>query len=337
MEEKTIRKEDLIRLLADLTQTCRVLAPVRKGDSLVFDEIHTGDESFLSDFNTKKSAKEFFFPQRERLFAYQGQDTREPDLPEKETILFGVRPCDGRSISLLEHVFDGDDFKDPYFLGKRESTTVIAIGCNRPMHTCFCTATGGDPFSLKGADLLLIDLGDTFLAQPVTQKGESFLQGKAGFEKAEQDQNRRKDELMEEARECIGSTLNMEQIKNALDRDFDSPLWEILHEKCVACGVCTFLCPTCHCFDILDEGTRDQGERIRIWDSCMFPLFTLHASGENPRPGGKERMRQRIMHKFKYFVDNHNKVACTGCGRCVRECPVNLDIREVLEEIQNRE
>ena len=108
-------------------------------------------------------------------------------------------------------------------------------------------------------------------------------------------------------------------------------------EFCLGCGVCTFLCPTCHCFDILDEGDSEQGERIRIWDSCMFPLFTLHASGTNPRPGGKERMRQRIMHKFSYFLDNHDQPGCTGCGRCIRSCPVNLDIREVLEEIQNLE
>ena len=142
---------------------------------------------------------------------------------------------------------------------------------------------------------------------------------------------------MEEARRSIRSSLNIAQIKKALDRDFDNPLWETIHEKCLGCGVCTFLCPTCHCFDILDEGDSTQGERIRIWDSCMFPLFTLHASGANPRPGGKERMRQRVMHKFSYFLDNHEQPSCTGCGRCIRFCPVNLDIREVLGAIQNSE
>jgi len=337
MEEKTIRKENLIRLLADLTGSCQVLAPVRKGDSLVFEEILSGDAVHLSDGNTKKSVKEVFFPQRERLFAYREQETREPSFPDEERVIFGVRPCDARSLSLLDPVFDGEDFRDPYYCSKRENTTVIAIGCSHPMRTCFCTDTGGGPFSLEAADLLLIDMGETYFVRPITQRGEEFLRGKPDFEKAEQDQRQRKDAIIGKSRESIGSALDTERVKTVLDGDFDNPLWETLHEKCLGCGVCTFLCPTCHCFDILDEGDSRQGERIRIWDSCMFPLFTLHASGVNPRPGGKERMRQRILHKFKYFVDNHNKVACTGCGRCIRACPVNLDIREVLEEIQNSE
>lgn len=337
MEEKTIRKDNLMSLLADLALSCQVFAPVRKGDSVVLEEILSVGDIHLSKGNTKKSIKETFFPQRETLFAYRGQETREPSFPDREKVILGVRPCDARSLSLLDPVFDGDDFKDPYYCSKRGNATVIAIGCNHPMGTCFCTATGGDPFSLEGSDVLLIDMGEAYFVRPVTQRGEAFLEGKAGFEKTEQNQKQRRDEIIEKARETIGSNLNIDRIKTVLDSDFDNPLWETLHEKCLGCGVCTFLCPTCHCFDILDEGDSHRGERIRIWDSCMFPLFTLHASGSNPRPGGKERMRQRILHKFKYFVDKHNKVACTGCGRCIRACPVNLDIREVLEEIQNLE
>jgi ferredoxin len=337
MKEKTIRKDDLMCLLAGLAGSCQVLAPVRKADSLVFEEIVAGDEIHLFEYHTKKSVKEAFFPQRERLFAYRGQETREPSFPDKERILFGVRPCDARSLSLLDLVFDGDDFKDPYYCSKRDNTTVISIGCNQPIRTCFCTDTGGDPFSLEGTDVLLIDMGETYFVQPVTQRGEGFLQERPGFEKADQGQLQRKEEIIEKARQNIGSDLDLERIKKELDHDFDNPLWETLHEKCLGCGVCTFLCPTCHCFDILDEGDSKQGERIRIWDACMFPLFTRHASGANPRPTGKERMRQRVLHKFKYFADNHNRVACTGCGRCIRACPVNLDIRQALEEIQNSE
>jgi len=324
-------------LLADLTGSCQVLAPVRNGDSLVFDEIRARDEIHLSECNTRKSVKEIFFPQRERLFAYRGQETREPSFPDEERVLFGVRPCDARSLCLLDPVFDGDDFKDPYYCSRRRNTTVVSIGCNRPMRTCFCTDTGGDPFSLEGTDVLLIDMGETYFVRPITKKGENLLAGRPGFEKAEQDQIRRKGEIIEKAHQSIHSGLNLERIKKELDKDFDNPLWDILHEKCLGCGVCTFLCPTCHCFDILDEGDSRKGERIRIWDSCMFPLFTLHASGTNPRPSGKERMRQRVLHKFTYFVDNHSRVACTGCGRCIRACPVNLDIREVLEALQNPE
>ena len=115
---------------------------------------------------------------------------------------------------------------------------------------------------------------------------------------------------------------------------YDDPFWDELHLKCLGCGACTYLCPTCHCFDIVDEGNAVRGKRVRNWDTCQFALFTHHTSGHNPRQSGKERMRQRVMHKFNYFVENQGEIACVGCGRCVRNCPVNLDIRAVIEGIR---
>jgi len=115
--------------------------------------------------------------------------------------------------------------------------------------------------------------------------------------------------------------------------NFENPIWATIHGKCLACGTCTWMCPTCHCFDISDEVKGNDGVRIRSWDSCMFPLFTKETSGHNPRTSQKERWRQRVMHKFKYYVDNFNAIACVGCGRCVMSCPVNLDIRKVVEDI----
>ena len=122
-------------------------------------------------------------------------------------------------------------------------------------------------------------------------------------------------------------------LKKSLDNLFEDPLWNKLAEKCLGCGICTYLCPACHCFDILDEEAGPDGKRIRIWDSCQFPLFTLQTSGFNPRPKVKERFRQRIMHKFSYLVDEHGVFGCSGCGRCVTACPVNLDIRQALNDI----
>jgi len=123
-----------------------------------------------------------------------------------------------------------------------------------------------------------------------------------------------------------------EGLKENLDEMYDDPFWDELHLRCLGCGVCTYLCPTCHCFDIVDEGNGAAGQRLRNWDTCQFALFTHHTSGHNPRPTGRERMRQRVMHKFNYFVSNFGDIACVGCGRCVRECPVNLDIRAVIED-----
>jgi len=338
MEEKIISKEELRDLLAKLTKSYQVFAPVKKGSAFTFEEIHAEDEISFNYSNTEKSVKELFSPQRERLFAFnllKEDEIRETSPSDRKRVVFGVRPCDARSISLLDHVFDDKDYQDPYYLSRRENTIIAAIGCNQPESTCFCISVGGDPFSTDGLDLIFFDIGDSFLVKTVTEKGETFLkQQEAVFKKADEEQIKLKEKYIEKARASIKSQVKPEEIKEKLDKNFDDPLWENLHEKCLGCGVCTFLCPTCHCFDILDETGGSAGERIRIWDSCMFPFFTLHASGANPRPTGKERMRQRVMHKFKYFVDNYGKVACTGCGRCVKYCPVNLDIREVLRQIQ---
>jgi len=335
MEHRIITKESLSEFLSSLTNSYSVIAPVHREGSLVFEEIKDVDEISLPETNTKKSTKELFLPQREELFAYQGNAITEPHLHDKKRILFGVRPCDARSLSLLDHVFDDEDYKDPYFLNKRQNTLVVAIGCNRPADTCFCNATGGDPFSTQGMDLLLIDIGDVYLAQPATPKGQELVSNEAGFMQAATDQIKIKEGTIQRARDSIDSRLSLNRIKEKLDTNFDSPVWESLHEKCLGCGTCTFLCPTCHCFDILDEGAQ-QGKRIRIWDSCMFPLFTLHASGSNPRPTGKQRFRQRVMHKCRYFVANNGQAACTGCGRCILYCPVNLDIRDILGTIDNQ-
>ena len=131
--------------------------------------------------------------------------------------------------------------------------------------------------------------------------------------------------------DCI--VLGLSRMNRILDVNFEHPFWNTIHQKCLACGTCTYLCPTCHCFDISDEVKKNDGIRLRNWDSCMFPLFTKETSGHNPRTSQKERWRQRAMHKFKYFVDNFNAIACVGCGRCVMYCPVNIDIRKIVEDI----
>ena len=179
---------------------------------------------------------------------------------------------------------------------------------------------------------MLTDIGSDYLAEFVTPKGEKLL-SYFGEAKADAAADTRKSEIAARAKEAIASKIPAHEVKPILDVNFDNPFWSTIHGKCLACGTCTYLCPTCHCFDISDEATASNGLRIRSWDSCMFPLFTKETSGHNPRQSQKERWRQRAMHKFKYFVDNFNAIACVGCGRCVMYCPVNIDIRKVVEDI----
>ena len=137
-------------------------------------------------------------------------------------------------------------------------------------------------------------------------------------------------EIEDKASQKVDRTVPVEGIEKRLDFMVESPFWDRTHEKCIGCGVCTFLCPTCHCFDITDEAVNQKGQRVRNWDSCLFPIYSLETSGHNPRPTGRERTRQRLMHKFNYYPKNFGRVACVGCGRCILYCPVQFDIRQAL-------
>ncbi len=170
----------------------------------------------------------------------------------------------------------------------------------------------------------------------LTEKGQELL-GKADLPAEASDQEGEVFErALQEASEAGKSEeVDVPGMAKKLEGMFDSEYWEYTHQRCLGCGTCTYLCPTCHCFDIADEVVTDAGQRVRNWDSCMFDLFTLHASGHNPRPSQKQHLRQRIMHKFSYTVDRFSDAFCVGCGRCVTRCPVNIDVREILDELES--
>ncbi|NTU59842.1 MAG: 4Fe-4S ferredoxin, partial [Deltaproteobacteria bacterium] len=239
-----------------------------------------------------------------------------------------------RSFVFLDKVFDQDKYRDPYYVAHRERSTVVSLACAAPPYAaCFCTSVGGEPVGGEGADVLLTRLGDDYLAEFLTPKGEALLPCFADARPADAAAEAAKEEVRRAAEGAIRSRVPAREVKPILDANFEHPFWAALHQSCLACGTCTFLCPTCHCFDIGDETKGDDGERIRNWDSCMFPLFTLETSGHNPRPSQKERWRQRVMHKFRYIPENFDTVGCVGCGRCVLNCPVNLDIRKIVTDI----
>lgn len=334
---KAISKNKINDLLDYLAGEFMVFAPVSKdGQAVNFAQIEKGSQAKLDYFNSKESPKKLLFPQLETLFTVsKGAAPVVPDMkPDKKMIIFGMRPCDAKSFEILDHVFDGDKFKDPYYLEKRKNTLIFTLACLKPQRTCFCTSFGIGPFSKNGSDVMMIDTGDEYLIEAVTEQGAKVVSGLPGLEDAKADSEKKIKELAAKAEAKITRKVNLDNAARDLAELINDPVWNQIYTKCLGCGVCTFLCPTCHCFDIFEEHFKSGSKRSRIWDSCMYPSFTQEASGHNPRPSGKERIRQRIMHKFSYFKDNFDEFACVGCGRCMKNCPVAMDITNVIETVR---
>jgi NAD-dependent dihydropyrimidine dehydrogenase PreA subunit len=315
-----------------------LFAPVQLAEGVaVFKKIDRPDEVDFSSSNTQKPAKEVFFPQSETMFRYektgkQHQVTSTEEVERKRVIL-GARPCDIQAVSLIDQVFSGKEYTDVYYVNKRKATTIIGMACDHPLSTCFCSSMKGGPFHREGSDLFLIDLGEAYLVELLTEKGKTFQKNKFLKEALAKDINSAK-EVEEKATPKTDGSLPVAGIEKRLDQMLESPFWERVQEKCIGCRICTYLCPTCHCFDIVDEALTNKGQRVRNWDSCLSSLYSQETSGHNPRPTNRERTRQRIMHKFNYFPKNFDQIACVGCGRCIIYCPVNFDIRQTIKEIQ---
>jgi sulfhydrogenase subunit beta (sulfur reductase) len=213
----------------------------------------------------------------------------------------------------------------------------VGHACNAPCSSCFCTTSGCGPFHEEGLDILLVDVGDDYLVKVITEKGETLLAAAGWDTKTDTDSNERIENMKEAAEAKITSRVSTDQLKDKSTTDlFEASFWEDVAFACINCGTCTYVCPTCWCFDIQDETYGLSGIRMRNWDSCMYPLFTHHGSGHNPRNTKTQRVRQRFMHKLKYYVDKYdNGIQCVGCGRCVRFCPVNIDIRRVCDLMNN--
>jgi len=335
--KKRITKEDVNKFIAWLLKEYTVYAPARVANHVSFREITSPVDIVWHCLVTRQPPKDVFFPQTEVLFNYEktadGLELQPTEAVERERILWGIRPCGAQAVLIQDAVFDTPDARDVYYLDKREKTTLVGIGCNKPLSTCFCTSVGGGPFKKEGLDLFLTDIGEAYLVEALTDKGKRLLSAEY-FEKAAKADLKAARAVEKAALARLPEPMNIETIKQHLDEMIDSPFWDEVQATCLGCGICTFLCPVCHCFDIVDEGTTTCGQRVRNWDTCQFCIYTLEASGHNPRPTGRERVRQRLMDKFDYYLVNQGVVGCVGCGRCVQLCPVNLDIRRILAELE---
>ncbi len=331
-------KEQWVKALEGLEEHYRIFVPVKDGDFHIFKPLSEGNDPDFQFQNTRLSPKSLVYPQSETIF----ECSLDPSDPEANILkeapkdyppqaIVGIRPCDAHGFFIVKPNFDNPQYSDPLWVRRFESTVLVGLGCNEPCATCFCASVGGGPFNEAVLDVLLYDLGDRFLAKGLTEKGKAFLEKTSGGSPAGDTDIKAAGALAESAFGKVNADIPIDKLRGkGINELFDAPFWDEVAFACINCGTCTFLCPTCWCFDIQDEVFGQQCDRMRNWDSCMFPLFTLHGSGHNPRDKKVQRTRQRFMHKLKYYVDKYdNGVQCSGCGRCVRYCPVNIDIRQI--------
>ena len=335
METLTLAKNKLPELIKKIQSNYTLFAPTKIDDITLFKTINDYKEINLEFCNSKLPPKALLFCQTETLFKFKQGITAEVksvDLANSKNVIFGIRPCDAKSFTIVDSVFK-DDFVDPYYMKKRENTILIGLACTKPGANCFCTSMNGGPANSEDLDILLTDIDDKYFIEVKSKKGNEIINiSKKLLSKSSSKDKTKKNEVSKKAENAITRNMKTKGIVEKLDKIFENPLWKKISMKCLSCGICTYQCPTCHCFDIQDETALSNGARVRVWDTCMNAEYTLHASGHNPRPARMNRTRNRVYHKFNYFPNNYNIIACVGCGRCINDCPVNIDIIDIIDQ-----
>ena len=316
-----------------------LIAPKEEAEVLLYRRVGNADEIAFTGKHPLRPVtpiKQAFFPPTERLLLIERLPADEPggarrirlseSLPEGEQILFGVRPCDARGVRVLDAAFLEKEPADPYYQRRRQGSTLIGLACPEMGPTCFCKSVGGGPDDASDVDLMLFETESGFAVQPVTEKGRALLEG-AELTETEG----------EPPRSALTDPIPVPD-RLAWPPHFQDSFWEQMAERCLSCRLCAYICPTCRCFDVRDEALpaedgRELYERIRCWDSCAGEPYRRIAGGHNPRAGKGQRLRNRFFCKFHYFPEQYGHQACTGCGRCIDLCPVNIDITEVLSHL----
>lgn len=334
---RKISLDNLNSLFSAVKSEMRLYLPVDTKGGAKFEE-WSEDKKMSEALNTVRSAKDLFFPQTENLmdFKIEGKNIEIIDTRKEceDFVVFGVRACDVRSLDVLDKVFLAEPV-DSYYKNRRDHGIIVSLACNKPAETCFCSAFGIDSSDPKG-DVQCFKSENELFLNALTEKGEKLLKAVENVTEPadESDVTPIKTVIKDRMQKLPLSHLKTDSFGAGKTKEFfDDPAWAELSESCLGCGTCTFVCPTCQCYDIKDFNTGHGVKRFRCWDSCMYSEFTKMSAGQ-PRLTQLERFRQRFMHKLVYFPTNNDGMfSCVGCGRCLSKCPIQMNIVKVMKKL----
>ena len=355
-----IDRKGLDALLAVLAgQGFKVIGPTVRDRAIVYEEIASTtdlpegwtdeqeggtyrlrrrDDDALFGFNVgPNSWKSHLFPATLKLWhARRGKDGEiafeKEEREEVDYAFIGVRSCDLAAIGVQDRVFIGNGYNDPDYESRRRNAFIIAVNCGKAGNTCFCVSMETGPKAKSGFDLALTELlaeeGHHFMVEVGSARGAKILNEIESRPAAESDESAA-DEVSERCASQMGRELDTDGIKELLYRNMDHPRWDEVSERCLSCGNCTLVCPTCFCSTVEDTSdlAGEEAERTRLLDSC-FTLDHSQIHGGSVRNSPRSRYRQWMTHKLATWIDQFGTSGCVGCGRCITWCPVAIDITE---------
>jgi sulfhydrogenase subunit beta (sulfur reductase) len=332
-------KEKVTEFLYSLKDFGEVIIPKEKREQkgvYVFDVMDDPKEIAWEYLRTIIPPKKYLHKPKEVMFNFDIEKGFEEifDDVELKRIIFGLHPCDIHGIKILDIVFQ-HQYSDPYYMKMRENTAIIALSCI-PDEKCFCKSMHTD-YSEDGFDLGFSDIGDDFLVAVGTTLGDDLLATRNHLFTSITDEDRKKYlEFRKKRNQSFQLELDIDDLPYILDLEQESPVWHELGKRCLTCGSCSMVCPTCYCFNVYDQLNLDAktGKRIKQWDACFFKHYALVAGGHNFREERAERVKNRYYHKQFRMVEQYGKPSCVGCGRCINACPAGIDVVEVLTKIR---
>ncbi len=336
--EAVIAKKDISAFVEKLATQFAVYGPTRKGSSTAFEKLEQPRDLILDYTSTILPLKKFFIPQEEVLveFDLEKKKVSAPAVPEDERIFFGVHPCDMQAVLKLDYAFTKGNAESNY-MSRRRNSLFVGVSC-RPDKDCFCESVGSYVTD-EGFDLFLVDIGDRYFVEVVTDAGRDLLWSHAQVSEPDEDDRKAAARTKERNRKFqIPLSCHSLALPELLEIAYDNDLWSDTARKCLACGSCNLVCPTCYCFDVTDRLNLNMkdGSRLRRWDACMLETFAAVATGENFRKQAKDRLRHRMNRKYMFETAAYGKCSCVGCGRCTRACVAGIDIKQAVNVLAER-